>query len=174
MFFVCSNLFRVCKLNKLHNLIHRRRIRTLFPKFFTAHILFWEYLGVVCFRPKNQSFFVGKRTSYTFPWTRDSQCQNSANSLAENTPNASKNFSPICLPKPKSFEFLKKKALWMSVVRDYYNQDNQFYNLFFSLSWKKLCNDKKQNLDPAHWTSIFFNDLEVTWQCFEIRQKIEG
>ena len=28
---------------------------------------------------------------------------------AENTPNASKNFSPKCLPKPKSSRFLKKK-----------------------------------------------------------------
>ena len=39
----------------------------------------------------------------------DSQCQNSADSLAESTPNASKNFSPICLPKPKSFRFKRKK-----------------------------------------------------------------
>ena len=35
-------------------------VRTLFLKFFTAHILFWEYLGVVCFRPKNQSFLLEK------------------------------------------------------------------------------------------------------------------
>ena len=63
-------------------------------------------------------FFVGKRSSYTFPWTRDSQCQNSANSLAGNSQNARQNFSPICLPKPKSFEFLKKNSLWMSVLRD--------------------------------------------------------
>ena len=76
-----------------------------------------EHLGVICFIPKNLSFFLGKRTSYIFPRTRDSQCQNSANSLAENTPNASKNFSPICLPKPKSFEFLKKSSVWVSVVR---------------------------------------------------------
>ena len=46
-------------------------------------------LGVICFRPKNKSFFVGKRTSYISPWTRDSQCQISAHSLARNTPNAS-------------------------------------------------------------------------------------
>ena len=38
-------------------------------------------------------------------------------SLDENTQNAPQNFSPICLPKPKSFEFLKKSSLWMSVVR---------------------------------------------------------
>ena len=25
------------------------------PKFFTANILFWEHLGVICFRPKKQS-----------------------------------------------------------------------------------------------------------------------
>ena len=31
-----------------------------------------------------------------------------ADSPAENTPNASKNFSPKCLPKPKSSGFLKK------------------------------------------------------------------
>ena len=31
-----------------------------------------------------------------------------ADSPAENTPNASKNFSPKCLPKPKSSRFLKK------------------------------------------------------------------
>ena len=71
----------------------------------------------VCFGPKNQSFFVGKRTSYIFPWTRDSQCQNRANTLAKNTRNASKNVSPICLPKPKSFEFFKRSSLWESVVR---------------------------------------------------------
>ena len=53
--------------------------------------------------------FVGKITNYIFPWTGDLQCQNSANSLAENTPNASKYFSPICLPKPKIFDFLKKE-----------------------------------------------------------------
>ena len=40
------------------------------------------------------------------------------NSLAENTPNASKNFGPICLPKPKSFEFLKKSSVWVSAVRE--------------------------------------------------------
>ena len=34
-----------------------------------------------------------------------------AYSPAENTPNASKNISPKCLPKPKS-------SLWVSVVRD--------------------------------------------------------
>ena len=28
----------------------------VFPKFFTANILFWEHLGIICFRPKNQSF----------------------------------------------------------------------------------------------------------------------
>ena len=32
-----------------------------------------------------------------------------ADSPAKNTPNASKNFSPKCLPKPKNSRFLKKK-----------------------------------------------------------------
>ena len=39
-----------------------------------------------------------------------------ADSSAENTPNASKNISPKCLPKPKSSRFLKKSSLWESVV----------------------------------------------------------
>ena len=46
----------------------------------------------------------------------------SADSPAENTPNASKNFSPKCLPKPKSSRFLKKKlslgvrSLWLQNI----------------------------------------------------------
>ena len=72
-------------------------------------------------------FFVGKRTSYIFQWKRDSQCQISANSLAENTPNTSNNFSPICLPVPESFEFLKKSSLWMSVVRGHEHQVSRLY-----------------------------------------------
>ena len=41
-----------------------------------------------------------------------------ADSLAENTLNASKHFSLKCLLKPKSSRFLKKSSLWVSVVRD--------------------------------------------------------
>ena len=40
-----------------------------------------------------------------------------ADSLVENTPNATKIFSPIFLPKPKSLGFSKKSSLWVSVVR---------------------------------------------------------
>ena len=40
-----------------------------------------------------------------------------AYSPAENTPNASKHFSPKCLPKPKSLGFSKKSSLWVSIVR---------------------------------------------------------
>ena len=36
----------------------KAEVRTLFSKFCTAHILLWEYLGVICFRPKNLKFFV--------------------------------------------------------------------------------------------------------------------
>ena len=85
----------------------------LFSKFFTANFLFWE-LYVLELKSK---VFCWKRTSYIFPWKRDSQCQNSAKSLAQNNPNGSKNFSSICLPQPKKFEFLKKNSLWVSVVR---------------------------------------------------------
>ena len=38
----------------------KTEVRRLFSKFFTANILFWEYLGVVCFRPKNQCFLQEK------------------------------------------------------------------------------------------------------------------
>ena len=34
-------------------------------------------------------FLLGKRISYIFPWTRDTQFKNSPYSLARNTPNAS-------------------------------------------------------------------------------------
>jgi hypothetical protein len=45
---------------------------------------------------KNKVFFVEKITRYIFPLIRDSQCPNSADSLAENTPNA----QFVC-PSPK-------------------------------------------------------------------------
>ena len=44
-----------------------------------------------------------------------------ADSPAQNTPNASQNFRPKCLPKPKSSRFLKKSSLWVSVVRETHN-----------------------------------------------------
>ena len=58
--------------------------------------------------------------------------------MAENTPNASKNFSPICLPKAKSFKFLKKSSLWVSVVRgsNVYDQEKISRNKAFC--FKKL------------------------------------
>ena len=52
----------------------------------------------------------------TYSWV-DSHCD----SLTENTPNASKNFSPIFLPKPKSLKFLEKNSLWVSAIRDFYH-----------------------------------------------------
>ena len=89
----------------------------LFPRLFTINFIFGIYLGVLCFRPEKSKFLVEKKTRYIFPWTRDSQCKDSSDSLPKNTPNASKNVSPICLPKPKSFEFFKRSSLWESVVR---------------------------------------------------------
>ena len=38
-------------------------------------------------------------------------------SPAENTQKPSNNFSPKCLPKPKSSRFLKKSSFWVSLVR---------------------------------------------------------
>ena len=61
-----------------------------------------SYLGFIGLKTKT---YVGKTTKYIFPWTRDSQCQDSSESLVENTPDAPKFISPICLPKPKSLGF---------------------------------------------------------------------
>ena len=78
-----------------------RRLKFEGPKFFTANIrAIWE-LYVLDLKTK---FFLGKKPRYIFQWK---QCRNSAYSLTGNTPNASKNVSPICLLKPKSFGFLK-------------------------------------------------------------------
>ena len=38
----------------------RRKCERCLPNFFTANIWFWEHLGVICFRPKNQSFLLEK------------------------------------------------------------------------------------------------------------------
>ena len=63
-------------------------------------------------RPSNQSFFCKKINQIHFSMTKGvSQCRNSADSLAENTSNASKHFCPICMLKPKSFRVLKKSSL---------------------------------------------------------------
>ena len=83
----------------------------LSSKFFMANILFWEHLGVICFSHENQSFFVEKRISYIFPWTRHSLCQNRDNSLAENTPNALKTQPNLSAQVQKFWIFEKKLSL---------------------------------------------------------------
>ena len=88
--------------------------------------------------------FGRKKPIYIFPWTRDSQCQNSANSLAGNTQNAPQNFSPICLPKPKSFEFLKKSSLWMSIVRGFYHDVSSCEK-----NWERICRPREK-FRPTH------------------------
>jgi hypothetical protein len=62
-----------------------------------------SYLRVICFWPKIQSFFVKKPTTYSKPWTSDSEVQDG---YCKNAPTF---FGPICLPKPKSLGFSKKK-----------------------------------------------------------------
>ena len=78
------------------------------------------------------------------------QCQNSTNILAENTTNASENFSPICLPKPKSFEFLKKKLSWG--VRSPCSKVSYFWRRFFKHFHGQNRTNKK--LDP-YWPIDF-------------------
>ena len=64
-------------------------------------MLFWE--------TQKPMFFVGKRSSYTFPWTRDSQSQNSANSLAGNSQNAPPKFQPNLSAQAQKFRIFEKK-----------------------------------------------------------------
>ena len=71
-----------------------------------------------------------------------------ADSPAENTPNASKNFSPKCLPKPKSLRFLKKSSLWVSVVRAW----NQSFDDLRAQSFKQLYFFLLQALTHASYT----------------------
>ena len=50
-----------------------------------------------------------------------------AESLAQNTPNASKNFSPKCLPKPKFFFSLLYNILYLFIK---FFQQNTFARAF--------------------------------------------
>ena len=70
--------------------------------------MFGIYLGFICVRPENQNHV-----------TSD-QWQNSAYNSAENTPNAPKFISPICLSKPKSLGYHWKKA--SSGIRSQYEK----------------------------------------------------
>ena len=51
---------KVCFGNQPCYIAPKTEVWRLFFKFFTANILFREYLGVVCFRPKNQRFLQEK------------------------------------------------------------------------------------------------------------------
>ena len=117
--------------------------RRLFSKFFTP------------------IFHFGSITSYTFPWTRNSQCQKSANSLAENTQNAPQNFSPICLPKPKSFKFLKKSSVWVSIVHF-----TIYHSAVLSAVSKMNMNKKKTIRHPSLqfcWQKMGLNTCGIIW-----------
>ena len=83
--------------------------------------------------------------SYIFPWTRDSQCQNSANILAENTQMPQKIFSPICLPK--RFWIFEKKLSWG--VRSPCSKVSYFWWRFFKHFHGQNRTNKK--LDP-YWS----------------------
>ena len=68
---------------------------------FKSQITCYKYLGVgykdLAFCRNNSLIMENMDKEFTVPkW-------------ANNTPNASKHFSPKCLPKPKSSRFLKKK-----------------------------------------------------------------
>ena len=76
---------------------------------FKSQITCYKYLGVgykdLTFCRNNSLIMENMDKEFTVPkW-------------ANNTPNASKHFSPKYLPKPKSSRFLKKSSLWVSLVR---------------------------------------------------------
>ena len=54
------------------------------------------------------------KTKFICPWTRDSQCQNSADSLAKNT--------------PKIYDIIEKRLRRESVVRGYYHSVTHYLN----------------------------------------------
>ena len=66
-----------------------------------------------------------------------------ADSLAENTPNVAKNFSPKCLPKPKSFGFLKKSSLRAQIG---YSLLTKIYPTYTTLKHCQLNADKTDSL----------------------------
>ena len=61
-----------------------------------------------------------------------------ADKLSENTPNASKYFGPICLPKPKSLGFSKKTSLG---VRSPCPKTQTNFPLKFMKIRDKICED---------------------------------
>ena len=93
-----------------------------------------------------------------------------ADNPAENTSNASKYFSPKCLPKPKSLRFLKKSSLWVSVVRDSeqaillstLQYQMQFY--FFPVSIPKLFSTFQMTL-ASLLLSQYQSTPSVSWEC---------
>ena len=47
-------------------------------------------------------------------------------------------------------EVMEPQVLRLIEPRSYHGELPFILLFFFFLLWKKLCNDKKQNLDPAH------------------------
>ena len=83
-------------------------------KFFTANILFLEHLGVICFRPKKQSF-LQEKASATFSY---GQGTHSTKMMLIVWPKISqmpqKMLTHFVCPSPKVFKFWKKSSLWDS------------------------------------------------------------
>ena len=110
----------------------------------------WDIFGI-CVRPEKQ-FFVGKTTKYIFPGT---QCQNSDDSLAKNTPNAPNFISSICLPKPKNgISQVEKNLHRASVVR----ANSYSGTLLFMKLHYHLC-DSKRNAKASEPRRIFSHNL---------------
>ena len=95
--------------------LHRQRTCN---GFFSNSLRPISYLGyTICVRPENKGFFVGKTTKSIFPLTSDSQCQNSSDSLARNTPMPQNLSAQFFCPSPKVWDISEKKLRRASVVR---------------------------------------------------------
>ena len=113
-----SNYFEYCQWtcegyfqNSLHQISY-------FRFFFDLH-----FLGL---KPK---FVIWKTTKYSFPWTWDSQCQNSTNSLAKNTPNLPKFYQPNLSPQAQKLRIFEKNSLWEAVVHNCEHQNQWKYEV---------------------------------------------
>ena len=78
-------------------------------KFFMDNIIFGIYFGFICVRPEKQRFFYRKNNQVQLQWTRVSQCQSSADSLAKKHSKCLKTLQPKMSAKAQKFGIFEKK-----------------------------------------------------------------
>ena len=98
--------------NFSHNSVHysgppKTEVRRLLSKFFTANILFWEYLGVVCFRPKN--LFCKKKIQLHFPMNKGLTVPKQCQQFGWKQPKCPPKFQPNLSAQAQKFRIFEKK-----------------------------------------------------------------